>query len=187
MKKIGITGGIATGKSTFCKILKELGYPVFSADEVVKELYQKKEIQERIKSLLNLSKIDKKKILILITQSPEAKKLLEDFFFPLVKEKLFEFFKKQEKNRFVFAEIPLLFEAGWEKFFDEVWVIACSRETQFNRLKERLKNEELVKRLISLQLPLDYKIKKANRTFSSEKSLEELKKEVQTLLKVLSD
>jgi len=188
MKKIGITGGIATGKSTFLKILKNMGFPVFSCDEVVNTLYNKSFIKEQLiklfgRKILKGSQINRKKILKEILKNPELKKKLENIFHPEVKKNLFEFFQNNTGKEIVFAEVPLLFEAGWDKFFDEIWVITCSLPTQKKRLKDRGFSEELISKLISLQIPLCEKEKKAHKIFSSEKSIKELEKELKLILK----
>ena len=86
MKKIGITGGIATGKSTFLKLIKDLGFSVFSCDEVVKKLYQKPAIQKEIikifgkEILKDVGILDKKKILEKILIKERLKKSWKNFY-----------------------------------------------------------------------------------------------------------
>jgi dephospho-CoA kinase len=188
MKKIAITGGIASGKTTFLNILKELGFPVFSCDDVVKELYTKPEVKNKIlnlfgKNVLENDNINKKKILEKIIKNSVLKSELENIFHPEVKKKLFKFFEEYIKNPVVFAEVPLLFEVGWEKFFDEVWVITCLPETQRKRLAERNFSYEFINKLLDLQFPLKEKVKRAHRVFSSEKDINKLKEEVKLILK----
>ena len=191
MKKIGITGGIATGKSTFLKLIKDLGFSVFSCDEVIKELYQKPAIQKEIikifgkEILKDVGILDKKKILEKILSKERLKKELEELLHPLVKKELLEFFKKGEEKRekIVFAEVPLLFEIGWEELFDEIWVITCSEEVQKQRISERKEVSDLLIKLAEKQLPLKEKEKRAHKIFSSEKTLEELKEELKKILR----
>ena len=191
MKKIGITGGIATGKTTFLNIIKSLGFPVFSSDEIVRELYKEPEIKAQLlkifgQEILNSDGgINKNKILKKILENSELKTKLEMLFHPIVKKKLLEFFKDAEKNQYkiAFAEVPLLFEAGWQSIFDEIWVITCSKETQIKRIKEKGNYADLFFQLSEKQIPLEEKEKKAHRIFSSEKLPDELKKELKILLK----
>lgn len=184
VKKVAITGGIATGKSTFLNILKKLGFSCISCDEIVKNLYQKREIQEKIKKLFRKSiyqeggSLNRELILEKILLNPELKRELENIFHPEVLKEVLAFFRKAEVKgeKICFVEVPLLFEASWEKYFDEIWVIVCSEETQKERI-ERLKRPELFIELSKLQIPLKEKEKRAHRVFSSEipkEKLEEL-------------
>lgn len=188
MRKIAVTGGPATGKTTFLSILKELGYPTFSADEVVRRLIAPGgPAHERIRELCPWAvgpegAFDRRLILRRLVEDVAFRSVLEDLLHPLVKDELLAFFEAHSGTEFVFAEIPLLFEAGWEELFDEVWVVACDRETQKARLHQRLSDPGLVERLLTTQLPLSEKIKRADRTFWSEKAPEVLKRELQELL-----
>ncbi|WP_028841266.1 dephospho-CoA kinase [Thermodesulfobacterium hveragerdense] len=183
MKKIAITGGVATGKTTLLNLLKGLDYPVFSCDEVVKKLYEQPEIREKIFQLFGT--LDKKKILERIIADEKAKKSLEEVLHPAVRVELKSFLEacNQKGERVVFVEVPLLFECVWEKMFDEVWVVVCSSKTQQERIKTRSTCPDLSLKLASLQLPLEEKAKRAHRVFSSEKPLEVLKEEIMTILK----
>lgn len=189
MKKIAITGSVATGKSTVLNILKKMGFSTFSCDEVVKKLYEKAYIQNKILETLGKEilgengKIDKKKILEKIIEDPLFKKKLEKIFHPLVKKALLNFIKKEEKKeKIIFAEVPLLFEVGWEDLFDEIWVISCDENLQKKRIaKKGLK--EWGEKLLSLQIPLKEKEKKAHRVIYSDKSLKDLEEEIKEILK----
>jgi dephospho-CoA kinase len=192
LKKIAITGGIATGKTTLLKILKKLGFPALSCDEIVENLYKRKDIQEKMIELFGkkvLSKeghINKKIILKKIIDSPSLKQKLEELLHPEVLREIMHFFEGLERRgeRLVFVEVPLLFEVAWEKYFDEIWVISSSEETQRERIY-KLREPELIK-LLSFQIPLKEKEKRAHKIFSSEKSLAELERELKEILKEYS-
>jgi len=191
MKKVAITGGLATGKSTLLKILAELGQTVLSCDEIVHLLYEEEPIKEELVRLLGNEVLDrdgrvnKKVILDKISRSDTLKKRLEEF----IHNKVWEFLEKRfaelerEGIKAVFVEVPLLFEAGWEKRFDEVWVISCEKETQIKRLVEGGRSHLLP--LLESQLPLEEKVKRANRVFSSEVPISKLKEEVERALSYL--
>lgn len=185
-KRIGITGSIATGKTTFLGLLKEMGFLTFSCDEVIKQLYKDPEITKKVRELFGLgSELDRIKILEAIVSDPDLKKRLEELFHPKVKDQMFKFFKEAEEKgeKVIFVEVPLLFECGWEKYFDEVWVITCSKTTQEKRIRERFPYFSLMMKLRDLQIPLEEKEKRAHRVFSSDSSIEELKEELKTCLK----
>jgi len=188
MKKVAITGGIATGKSTLLKVLSELGQVVLSCDEIVSSLYEEKPVKEELVKVLGEEVLDqegrvkKKAILEKIARNDSLKKRLEEFIHNKVWEFLERRFAELERRgvKAVFVEVPLLFEAGWEERFDEVWVIACKKETQIKRLAEQGRSHLLP--LLDKQTPLEEKIKKAHRVFSSEVPLSKLKEEVERVL-----
>lgn len=190
LKKIAITGGIATGKSTLLKILEELGFSCISCDEIVKKLYQKEEIQKKVKELFGREVYTKEGlpnteiILKKILANPSLKKKLENLLHPEVLKEILSFFREKEKKgeSICFVEVPLLFEVSWEKYFDEIWVITCSEKTQKERIK-KLKWPDLFSELSRYQLPLKDKEKRANKVFSSEISKENLRKELKELLR----
>ncbi|MCS7150709.1 MAG: dephospho-CoA kinase [Caldimicrobium sp.] len=189
-KTIAITGGIASGKSTLLKILNELNFPVLSCDEVIREFYQDENIKEKLRRLIGeeffSDKIhpDKTKILERLVKDETFKRKLEEFFHPLVLKKIQAFVEEcRDKGEVLaFVEVPLLFEIGWEGYFDEIWVITCSEETQRKRLREK-PTWELRLKLVEKQLPLSEKIKRAKVVLSSEITLEELKRRVKDILK----
>ena len=189
MKKIAITGSLGTGKSTILKILQNLGFSTFSCDEVVKNLYKDPDIQKKIieifgKEILSIDgKLNKRKILEKILENNKLKEKLESLFHPLVKEKLLEFVRERKEEKIIFAEVPLLFEVGWEDLFDEIWVITCSPLTQKERILRKGLEEKLGEKLLKLQLSLKEKEKKAHKIIFSEKSFEELEKEIKEMLK----
>ncbi len=191
MKKICITGGISTGKTTFLKILSSLGFDTFSCDKVVKNFYQDEKIKKELLRIFGEEILDErgeiKKVEVLkkIIKDQDLRKKLEELFHPLVREELINFFKstKAKGKKLVFAEVPLVFEAGWKEFFDEIWVLTCSKKTQQNRIKTKGKFSELFLKLADTQIPLEKKEKLADRVFSSEKPPEELKKEIKVVLK----
>ncbi len=188
MRKIALTGGPATGKSTLLALIRELGYPVFSADEEVRGLLAPGgEAYEKVKALCPWAvrpdgTLDRRRILARLVYDEELRRTLEALLHPLVREKLQAFFDRNAQAEFVFAEIPLLFEVGWEGLFDEVWVVACGEALQRERLRRRLTHPGLVEGLLKTQWPLSEKIRRAHRVFSSEKPPDELRRELQEVL-----
>ncbi|MFN4196942.1 MAG: dephospho-CoA kinase [Caldimicrobium sp.] len=191
IKKIAITGGIATGKSTLLNLIKKLGFPTLSCDEVVHNLYSSMKVQEDIiklggPELYNplTQSLDKEALLKKMIQEPLFKKKLEQLIHPLVWKEIEKFFVTHEKKGYkvAFVEVPLLYEVGWEIFFDEVWIVVASLETQERRLREK-KNYQFLVKLRDNQLPLEEKIKKAHRIFSSEKPVTILEEELKDILR----
>ena len=157
---IGITGSIATGKSTVSKMIKELGYTVVDADIVARvvvepgeEAYQKivEHFGEEI--LLANGEIDRKKLGDLVFQNEEKRLLLNSIVHPAVRKKMNEekelAFRRGEKV--VFLDIPLLYESNLTYMVDKVLVVYVDQTTQLERLMNRnhLTKEEALARITS--------------------------------------
>jgi dephospho-CoA kinase len=150
-KLVAITGGIGSGKTTFSNHLKKLGYLVHESDSVVSEMYTKPKkqflsfIKEKIsKDAVNNNKINKTEIANVIFNNKAIKKLLETRIHKEVKNSRDAFIKKNKKNKnkLIFADIPLLFENKLEKHFDLVICIISSKK---NRIKRVLENKKFTK------------------------------------------
>ena len=150
-KTIAITGGIGSGKSTFCSKLKEKGFKIHSSDEQVAKIYKNPE-KKFITYLrtIGLSKsiskknIDKKIISKIIFENKQIRKKLELYIFKIVRKKRSDFIKqeKQKKTRLIFIDIPLLFENNLEKRFNKVISIIASKRVRLKRLKKTRKMTE---------------------------------------------
>ena len=150
-KTIAITGGIGSGKSTFCSKLKEKGFKIHSSDEQVAKIYKNPE-KKFVTYLRNigLSKsiskknIDKKIISKIIFENKQIRKKLELYIFKIVRKKRSDFIKqeKQKKTRLIFIDIPLLFENSLEKQFNKVISIIASKRVRLKRLKKTRKMTE---------------------------------------------
>ena len=150
-KLIGITGGIGSGKTTFSNHLKKLGHLVHESDAVVSEIYTnpKKKflnfIKEKIsKDAVNHNKINKTEIANVIFNNKAIKKLLETYVHKEVQISRDAFIKKNKKNKnkLIFADIPLLFENKLEKDFD---LVICIISLKKNRIKRVLRNKKFTK------------------------------------------
>ena len=150
-KTIAITGGIGSGKSTFCSKLKEKGFKIHSSDEQVAKIYKNPE-KKFITYLrtIGLSKsiskknIDKKIISKIIFENKQIRKKLELYIFKIVRKKRSDFIKKekQKKTKLIFIDIPLLFENNLEKKFNKVISIIASKQVRLKRLKKTRKMTE---------------------------------------------
>ena len=150
-KLVGITGGIGSGKTTLSNHLKKLGYLVHESDAVVSEMYTKPKkqflsfIKEKIsKNAVNHNKINKTEIANVIFNNKEIKKLLETHIHKEVQSSRDAFIKKNKKNKnkLIFADIPLLFENKLEKDFD---LVVCIISSEKNRIKRVLENKKFTK------------------------------------------
>ena len=150
-KTIAITGGIGSGKSTFCSKLKEKGFKIHSSDEQVAKIYKNPEKKfvtylRKIGLSKSISKknIDKKIISKIVFENKQIRKKLELYIFKIVRKKRFDFIKqeKQKKTKLIFIDIPLLFENNLEKQFNKVISIIASKQVRLKRLKKTRKMSE---------------------------------------------
>lgn len=167
MLAIGITGGIACGKSTILGQIKSLGHDVFSADESFREIFNTDVVQGWLASQIELRYGVEKRIeyeesgktllRYLVLSDPAFKKDYETLVHPMVRSAMLE-------SGAQIAEVPLLFESGAENCFFSVWTVACSPESQVKRLMNRLGcNRDYALAWINNQMPLKDKISRANR------------------------
>lgn len=189
---LGLTGGIACGKSSVLQILAEKQIPCLSADAVVHDLLKNNtEVKTQIlnafgEDVLQDGVIDRKKLGQKVFGNREKLNLLEAILHPKVKSG-FEQWKEQNKDYSLLVyEIPLLFEKNREKDFDGILCISCNENIQRNRIKERdgLSEEEIKNRLDS-QMPLEKKEEKSDFVIYNNSDIGQLKKAVEEVLKEL--
>ena len=158
MIKIGITGSLASGKSTVAKLISRNRYPIFSADEVVKALYKKRDFTNKVKKKFNFknTKNLKKKIKNQIKIDKRALKELELIIHPLVRRKMKDFMKKKRNFKIGVFEIPLLIESILMKYFDSIIFVGAKRNIRLRRYKG---NKEIFTTLDKRQIIPSKKIK----------------------------
>jgi dephospho-CoA kinase len=160
---IGITGSVASGKSSVLNYIRELGYSVFSADTVVKEMYCDRDIQKRILEIFPEIKIfDKAKIASIIYSDQKKRSDLENFIHPIVRQKLILFKSKITSREMGFAEIPLLFEKGFDTEFEFVIAVSCRDDVRMERARLRGITQETFDRICKIQLTDEERQKRAN-------------------------
>jgi dephospho-CoA kinase len=182
---LGITGGIATGKSSFTGFLKSLlPAEVFSADECARELtssdaaIKQAIIAEFGKQVEARSEINRERLREIVFADPEKRKQLEAILHPAIRARWSRLAAKNREARskdWLFVDIPLLFETGAEEMFDEIVVVACSAETQRQRLLHlRRLATEMAVRIIASQMDLKLKIEKAGHVVWNNSTLAHL-------------
>jgi dephospho-CoA kinase len=173
MPVIGITGGLATGKSTVAALFRERGAVVFSADEAAREVVQPgsavlQAIAETFgpQYLLPSGELDRSAMGALVFSDPEALRRLESITHPAIQQRLREQVDKAKRSNpeaVIAVEVPLLYEAGMEEWFDKVVVVKASEETQLARLMNRnALSEREARRRIASQMPLAEKVGRAD-------------------------
>lgn len=175
-KVVGITGGIASGKSTVTKYLRSIGYPVLDSDEIVRKLYSRNSVIEKVREVFSSeyivdNKIDRVKLGKLIFNNKEEKEKLNSIVHPLVKKELINGINDAITN-IVFLDIPLLYEAKFEDLCDYVIVVNVDKETNILRLMERdgIDREYAISK-INAQMSIDEKCHKADFIIDNSKDL----------------
>ncbi|KXT82186.1 Dephospho-CoA kinase [Streptococcus sp. DD11] len=187
VKIIGITGGIASGKSTVTDFLRQQGYRVIDADQAVHELQEPggRLYQALVEALgptilQEDGHLDRPKLGALIFGHPDRLAQSSQLQNAIIREELArQRDQLAQSEEFFFMDIPLLFEQGYEDWFDQVWLVDVSEETQLSRLMARnaLSRSEAEKR-IAAQLSLQEKRKRANLLIDNNGSLEATRQQV---------
>ncbi len=172
MPAIGITGGISTGKSTFCDCLREIipAAKFFDADLAARSLAELPEVKQEILGQFGREvfspegDLNRAKLRAIVLANATKRRSLEQILHPRIRRLWMAEAKKHRNSPdFFFADIPLLYETGGETLCERVVVVACSRNVQFDRLAKRksLKRSE-AEQMINSQMPLEEKIKRAD-------------------------
>ncbi|WP_371068760.1 dephospho-CoA kinase [Sediminibacillus sp. JSM 1682029] len=190
---IGLTGGIASGKSTIAGFLAEWNIPIIDADIISRQVVEKGETAyERIvdvfgeEVLLSDGNLDRGKLGKLIFRDKEKREQLNDIVHPAVREKMLEqrdaFAAKGEEA--VVLDIPLLYESSLTHFVDKVLVVYVDEETQRRRLMNRngFSEEEATERMTA-QMPLDKKAKMADEIIDNNGTIESSRQQLLNILK----
>lgn len=190
MKKIAITGNIASGKSQVEKILEDLNYFVIDTDKINNELLLNDEkTQQEIKLAFKNydieinNNISKEKLGNIVFNNKKEKEKLENILHKKILEKI-EFYKKENKNKdIIFVSVPLLFEVNWDKYFDKIIFISAKEELRIKRLINRnnLTKEQALSRINS-QDKEENKIKKSDFVIYNNSDLISLKNQINTVL-----
>ena len=191
---IGVTGGIASGKSNVCNVIKELGYPVIDCDKITKELSEiNKPIYNAILNnfgnnfLLEDDNLDKKKISKLVFSDPSKKMILDSITHPIIKDEVLRQLSLYESG-LVFVEIPLLYEAKFDSICDKVICVFLSKKKQVERLIEREGiDEDYALKKIHSQMDLYMKKSLADYVIDSKGSFEETKLQVENIINKLKE
>ena len=184
MIKIGITGSIASGKTTASNILSNKRGPLFSADKVVKALYKTEKFKKflikefNIKKKTNFKYFIKKEIL----KNRHNIKRLEKISHPIVRKKMKNFSTINKKKKILFYEIPLLIETKLTKYFDAIIFIKARKKIRLKRFKAKGGDEKLFNVLNNKQLSDAKKIKLSNHIVINEKNLNILKKNLLSII-----
>ena len=174
---VGLTGGVATGKSTVAKMFKQCGAAVINADLLARQVVEPGKPAWRAivklvgKTVLNQDRsLDRHALGSIVFHNRTKRRQLERIIHPRVareQQRLVRRIAKGKPRAVVIYEVPLLFEAGVDKRVDKIIVVTADRETQIARLKKRngLSRAEAIRR-ISSQMPLAKKVQRADHVLN---------------------
>jgi dephospho-CoA kinase len=190
MRRIALTGGIATGKSHVLGQFAQLGVPTIDADVLAREAVAPGSpglaaVVERFgRDVLDSSgALDRRKMGAIAFADSAARHDLEAIIHPIVRARTDAWFEGLgTEHPFALADIPLLYEAGRERDFDEVVVTACDQDTQVRRVMHRDSvTEHEAKQRIAAQLPTAEKVRRADYVITTDGSFEETNEQVRDL------
>lgn len=192
MLKIGITGGIGSGKTTVTDYLKNKGYIVIDADEMSREITSSGGkaipfIREKFGDnfILSDGSMDRAKMRDLIFSNPDAKQILEEGTTKVVIEDINNIIKVQENagSKVVFFSIPQLFENNLQGDYDQIWAVSADREIKKERVKFRDGiDDNIIDLIISSQAEDEYIINNSDVVITNNGTIDELYKHIENLL-----
>jgi dephospho-CoA kinase len=196
MINVGLTGGIATGKSLVSNLFKELGAYIIDYDVVSHEVISpqrsawKQIVDQFGEEILNEDlTINREKLGEIAFDDPEKRKKLEEMIHPEVfreARKRTNSIKNADPEAVIIQDVPLLIEVNLHKTVDKVIVVYSSEKTQIRRLMERDGfDEDHAKKRIASQMPLDEKVKLADFVLSNDGSIEEIKRQIEGVFRTL--
>ena len=191
MLRIGLTGGIASGKSAVAAMLRDMGFCVLDADSLSHKLMEPgqpayDEILQKFGADLATAgqRIDRNKLAAIVFADPVKLAALNAILHPRVEQLIARQFEQWEQNGVrdaAFVEAALLVEAGMTKKLDGLVVAWCEPEQQLERLRARGMNETEAKRRIAAQLHLNEKLQHATDSINCSGTIEETRAQVQAL------
>jgi dephospho-CoA kinase len=191
VKRLALTGGIATGKSHVLTRFKEAGVPVVDADLLSRQVVAPgtpglEGIVGRFGSAILTADgaLDRRRLGAIVFSDPGARKDLESIVHPAVRRGVESFFATLPGDTpFAVADIPLLYETGREDDFDAVIVVACRPEQQIDRViaRDTLSRREAEQR-VAAQLPIDEKVRRADYVIRTDGTYDETNAQVDRLV-----
>jgi dephospho-CoA kinase len=185
---IGLTGGIATGKSTAAGIFKKLGFSIINADELVKKIYSESDSINFIKNIVPsvvkdnvISFPDLRKVFF---NDPAIKETIEKFIYSKLPRKFQEEVQSFPNSSLIIYDVPLLFEKNLQTLVDVSVLVYCPEEIQVERLVNRDQiTRELAQKIIDQQMKIEEKKKKADFILNNSRSEKQLAEEINHFLR----
>lgn len=188
---LGITGGIATGKSSVVQHFIDLGFPVVDADIIARHLLDQNmpaynEVVKVFGSeiLQENGEINRQALGALVFNHPDKLKQLDELMAPFLQESILAAIKQASQNqKLVIVDVPLMYEKGYDEWMDQVAVVYCTPNQQIKRLMQRNQlTEKEAKQRIDSQLPIEMKKLLAEVVFDNSNDLTQTIQQVDTWL-----
>jgi dephospho-CoA kinase len=195
MKRVALTGGIATGKSHVRAEFERLGVPTIDADTLAREAVAPGSLALAAivarfgANIVDVNgALDRRKLGAIAFSDAAARHDLEQIIHPIVRARTDEWFAGLASGQpFAIADIPLLFETGRERDFDEVIVTVCEEATQLRRVMQRDSvTEAEARQRLAAQLPTSEKASRADHVISTEGAFEETNRQVRSVYESLA-
>jgi len=195
--RIGITGNIATGKTEVSGILKEMGIPVVSADELVRGMQEPGNVvwalmREALSSdfFSEDGTLMRKRVAMRMIGDADFRIKIESLIHPVVKQEIVKIFDvwESEEIDIAAAEVPLLYEVGWEEYFSKIIVTRVSREIQISRIvNKRGLDEDAAGMWVDMQMDQDAKAVRADEVVDTDCDRRSLRKEIEKIMERLKE
>lgn len=187
---LGLTGGIASGKSTVSNIFKKYGIYIADADKIAKELGNRKDVIDEIGEKISKTvidengSVDRAKLKEIVFSDKSKLEILNKIYHPKIREEFKKIKLNSSKNDIIIFDVPLLFETGMYTLCDKNILVYVNEDIQIERLIARDGiTKELAKKIIDSQMSLDEKKSKSDILIENNDSLEELEKKVEMVYK----
>ena len=189
MFAVGLTGGIASGKTRISNLFAELGVPVIDTDVISRKLLEPGELAYRQvcdhfgSDILDADdRIDRARLREIVFTDPDEKSWLETMLHPLIYQRSHEAVLEHSRKNYVLVVIPLLFETNFQSLVDRILVVDCPPEVQIERLVKRDNiDEDLAGKMISQQLGNAARLARAHDVIDNRSNDSDLPSQVKSL------
>lgn len=184
LKKIAVTGALASGKSAVAKLLEESGAHRIDTDEITHQILSSdRALKEKIIHLLGPDvaphdHIDRRRVAEKVFEDPEKLKKLEDLLHPEILRRVLDEIKSLEKGKhvkIVVVEVPLLFELGWERYFDVTIAVTAKKALCIERYRKLGHTQDEYEKRMARQWPDEKKADRADIVLVNNGDIDELK------------
>lgn len=185
-----ITGSIGCGKTTLSNILRENGFLVYDIDKWVKYLYYRKDFLKVIKNYFpeafDGDNFNKRLLRNIVFNCPEKLKVLEGLIHPFLKRRLRSIIRKNKNRGLVFVDVALLFEMGWDKYFDFILLADVDKDIQRERVikRDNITAEDFEK-IDQIQMSMSEKRKKVDFVIDTNATFGQLRFRLYELLRII--
>ena len=197
MRKVGLTGGIASGKSTVSGMFRELGVPVIDADMIAREVVApgSRALEAIVDAfgeeiLTDEKSLNRARLGEIVFSDLSKKKVLEGILHPEIiaeQDRRLKDLEREGRTPVAIVDAAVMIESGSWKRFDSLVVVDCEESQQISRLRLRNgMNEDEAVRRVNAQMPLSEKVKYADHVIDNRGSIDDTRKQVEELMKLLS-